>query len=254
MALSPTTPPDRAQQLSDKQAPQNEMFIREVDDAVRQDRLRGAMARYGVAVLAILIIALVGLAAWLWWSNRQAEQAAARAETYTLALDNVERGQLDAAEKALIPLAKQGPAGPRALAAMMAASLALEKGRSAEAAKGFAAIAADGDAPAPLRDLALIRATAVDFDSLPAETVVSRMKPLAVPGNPWFGSAGELLGLAYLKQGQDDLAGALFATISKDRNVPATLRSRTQQLAGVLGVDAIEDPEAIVAAGAAKGR
>lgn len=226
--------------------------MREVDDALRQDQMRSASSRFGKPVIAIVILGLAALAAWLWWSNRQADEAAARSETYTLALDNIERGQLDPAEKALGPLSKEGSAGQRTLAAMMAASVALEKGRSAEASKAFAAIAADGDAPKPLRDLALIRDTAINFDTLPAETVVSRMKPLAVPGSDWFGSAGELLGLAYLKQGQNGLAGPLFAAMSKDRTVPSSLRSRAQQLAGVLGVDAIEDADALVSAGAAK--
>ena len=69
----------------------------------------------------------------------------------------------------------------------------------------------------------------------------SRLKALAVPGNPWFGSAGELVGMAYLKQGKPDLAGPLFASISRDKDTPETLRRRARQLAGLLGVDAIDD-------------
>jgi hypothetical protein len=72
---------------------------------------------------------------------------------------------------------------------------------------------------------------------------VARLKPLAEPGKPWFGSAGELLASAYLKQGRKDLAGPLLAAIAKDQTVPASLRARTRQLAGLLGVDAVGDPE-----------
>ena len=67
------------------------------------------------------------------------------------------------------------------------------------------------------------------------------MKPLAEPGKPWFGSAGELLGLAYIKQGNNTLAGPLFAAISRDKTAPESLRRRTRQMAGLLGVDAIDD-------------
>ena len=42
-------------------------------------------------------------------------------------------------------------------------------------------------------------------------------------------------------------AGPLFAAISKDKNAPASLRSRTRQLAGVLGVDAIDDVDKTLA-------
>jgi hypothetical protein len=73
------------------------------------------------------------------------------------------------------------------------------------------------------------------------QAVIDRLKPLATPGNPWFGSAGELVAMAYLKQGKENLAGPLLAAIAKDDQVPQTLRARTRQLAGVLGYDAVVD-------------
>jgi hypothetical protein len=71
--------------------------------------------------------------------------------------------------------------------------------------------------------------------------VIARLKPLAEPGNPWFGNAGELVGIAYMKQGHNDLAGPLFAAISRDKDAPVSLRRRARQMAGLLGVDAIDD-------------
>jgi len=71
--------------------------------------------------------------------------------------------------------------------------------------------------------------------------VVARLRPLAVPGNAWFGSAGELLGMAYLKQGHKDLAAALFGGIARDKTVPDSLRARASQIASLLGVDTVED-------------
>ena len=79
------------------------------------------------------------------------------------------------------------------------------------------------------------------------QTVVDRLKPLATPGNPWFGSAGELVAMAYMKQGKEELAGPLFAAIAKDDDVPQTLRSRARQLAGLLGYDAVEDVDRTLA-------
>ena len=111
----------------------------------------------------------------------------------------------------------------------------------------YESIADDAEAPQPYRDLALIRAVAADFEQLEPQEVIDRLKPLAVPGNPWFGSAGELVGMAYLKQGKEDLAGPLFAAIATDEDVPPTLRSRSRQMAGLLGRDAIEDVDATLA-------
>ena len=70
--------------------------------------------------------------------------------------------------------------------------------------------------------------------------MIDRLKPLAVPGNPWFGSAGEMVAISYLNMGKSDLAGPLFAQLAKDDNVPPTIRSRALQMAGVEGIDAVE--------------
>lgn len=216
------------------------MFLREVDEALRQDQMLGAARRYGVLVAGIAAVILLGLAGYLWWDHSREAQSSERSEKFTIALDQIEAGNLGAGTQALIPLT-QGEGGSAASAKMMQASILLEQGKPAEAVKGFAAIAADSSAPQPFRDLAAIREIATQFDTLPPQQVVDRLKPLAVPGNPWFGSAGELVGMAYLKQGKNSLAGPLFAAIARDKDTPESLRSRARQMAGLLGVDAVDD-------------
>ena len=61
---------------------------------------------------------------------------------------------------------------------------------------------------------------------------------LVKPGEPWYGSAGELTAMAYIKQGKKAEAGRLFAAIAADKQVPDSIRARAVQIAGTLGVDA----------------
>jgi hypothetical protein len=70
--------------------------------------------------------------------------------------------------------------------------------------------------------------------------VIDRLKPLATAGHPYFGSAGELTALAYIKMGKDNMAGPIFAQIAKQEDAPQTLRSRAQQMAGALGIDTVQ--------------
>jgi hypothetical protein len=84
----------------------------------------------------------------------------------------------------------------------------------------------------------LIRQTALEFDQIKPDEVISRMSPFAKPGNAWFGTAGEMTALAMIKQGKKDEAGRLFAAIAKDKSVPDAIRARSVQIAGSLGVDA----------------
>jgi hypothetical protein len=138
-------------------------------------------------------------------------------------------------------LAQGSAPGPKAVAQLMRAGIALQQGKRDDALKLFASVSADSSAPQPYRDLAAIREVAAKFDAMPPQQVIDRLKHLAVPGNPWFGSAGELVGMAYLKQNNTALAGPLFAAIARDKDSPDTLRNRVRQLAGLLGVDAVDD-------------
>lgn len=250
MALRPSSPISPEEQQAKRQAAQQDVYLREVDDALRQDELLGAFKSYGRNIGLAVALGLASFAGVLWWNHYQAQQAGQHGEQMTLALDNVEQGKLDPADKQLQTLAEGSAEGPKAAAQLMRAAIASKQGKTADAVKLYAAVAADTSAPQPYRDLAAIREVAVNFDAMPPQQVVDRLKPLAVPGNPWFGSAGELVGMAYLKQNNPALAGPLFAAIARDKDTPETLRNRVRQLAGLLGVDAIDDTAK--AAGAAQ--
>lgn len=220
--------------------PQNEeTFFREVDEELRREQLGSFWRRYGRLVAIGVMVALAVLAGFLYWQHRQAEQAGLAGERLSGALRDISENKPDAAKPVLATLSTSGIAGYRATARLTSAALALDKGDDKAAIAQYAAIAGDSGVAQPFRDLALIRQTAVEYDTLPPATVIARLRPLAVAGNPWFGSAGELVALAYQKMGKAELAGPLFAAMAKDKDVPETIRTRAQRLAGLLGVDAV---------------
>ncbi len=230
-----------ADKVAQRDAAQKEGFLREVDEAVREDELAVAIKRYAVPVGAALLIGLLALGGYLWWTSHQADVRAGQAEQIVLALDKVDSGQQDAAYAQLSPVVQDGTDGNRAAARMLQAGIATRQGKLDQAAQLFAQIAGDDHAPKPFRDLATVRGVALNFDKMPPADVIARLRPLAVPGAPFFGSAGEMVGVAYLKQGHQDLAAPLFGTIARDPDVPESLRARARQLAGVLGFDAVPD-------------
>lgn len=219
---------------------QEQVFMREVDDAVREDDLKNFGSRYGIWIGGLIVVGLASLAGWIFYNNSMDEDAGVRSEEYVAAIDSVKRNNLDGAAAALKPLEDATQEGYRAAAKLMQANIALEKQDPKTAIAGYQAIVADADLPQPFRDLALVRQTTAEFDTLKPQEVIDRLKPLAVPGNPWFGSAGEMVALSYLNLEKTDLAGPLFAQLAKDKTVPPTIRSRALQMAGVQGIDAVE--------------
>lgn len=216
----------------------DEAFLREVDEDLRRERLESFAKTYGKWIAAAVVLFLAAVAAWLYWQDRQQEQAAQKTEELVAVYNDIGAGNMEQAKRRLEPLADADNDMIRSLALLTQAAVALDTNDRAEALAKYRKIADDGDVPEPYRNLALIRATAIEFDTLKPEEVVARLEPLTEPGNPWFGSAGELTAMAYLKQGQSERAGRLFAEIAADSQVPETIRSRAVQIAGTLGIDA----------------
>ena len=246
MALKPKNDLSREEKLAKRDAAEQEALLREVDDAVRQGDTEEFMTKYGKPLLAVLVLGLVGFGGYLFWDARQEAAMERDAETLVAALDQVEAGNLQTGYEQIEALADKDAAGAAAAAGMLRAGIAAEEGRTDEAARLFAAVAANGDAPQALRDLAKLREIALRYDTMERAEIVAALKPLAVPGNAYFASAGELLAHAYLDQNNRAEAGALFAQNDKDDSAPEGLRSRSRQMAGVLGVDAIVDVDSLL--------
>ncbi len=220
--------------------PTSEAFVQEVDDELRRDQLASFWKRWGRWLVATIVLGLAAFAGFLYWDHLQNVKSGEESEKLGQAIEALGSGDIAKAETGFAALATSSNDGFRAAAKMAQAGLKLQKGDEKGAATAFGAISADTSLPKPYRDLALIRQTVAQFDAMKADDVITRLKPLAVSGNPWFGSAGELVAISYMRLNKPDLAGKTFAAIGKDETVPETIRSRAVQMAGVLGVDAVD--------------
>jgi hypothetical protein len=240
LALPPQTPDSAAERARLKSESEQDVFMREVDDALRQDQFEGFFKRHGKSVIAAVVLGLAGLGGALWWQDSRQAKAAERGEQFIVALDDLEAGSAKAAYDKLQPVIDAEGTASATSAKLLRAGLAIQLGKPREAQALYETVAADADAPQAMRDLANVRYVALRYDELKPQQVVDRLKPLAVPGNAWFAVAGEMVAMAYLEQGNEKLAGPLFAQIARDEKAPASLRGRTRQLAGLLGYDALD--------------
>lgn len=221
----------------------NEAFLREVDEELRREEALKLWKRWGIVIVGVIVAALVALAGWLWWQSHRENVAGEQGIKFNQAMDSLGNQQPDKAAPVLADLAKTGSEGYAALAQFTQADIALQKDDLKGAAKLFAAVAGDSSVDQPLRDLALVRQTLAEYDTLQPQVVIDRLRPLAVKGNPYYGTAGEMTAVAHLRMNRRDLAGRMFGEIARDEDVPASIRQRAVQMAGVLGVDAVDQAE-----------
>lgn len=215
-----------------------ETFVREVDENLRRDRLQNFLKKNGSWLIAGVILFLAASGGFIWWQQHQMQRSGEQVEKLAEIYKDVGGGNMAQAPQRLDELATSGSKAVRASALFARAAVALQQGDNKLAISTYKSIGDDTGLPEPYRNAALIRQTALEFDQLKPEDVIGRLEPLAKPGEPWFGTAGEMTALAMIKQGRKPEAGQLFAAIAKDGTVPQTIRARAVQVAGTLGVDA----------------
>lgn len=215
----------------------NETFLREVDENLRRDQLRDFFKAYGSWLVAGVLLFLAASGGFIWWKQHDVQNSEAQVEKLAQIYKDIGSGNSSQAPQQLDELSKSSSKAVRASALFARAALALQQSDTKLATATFKSVANDDSLPSPYRDAALIRQTALEFDQLQPQEIITRLAPLAKPGEPWFGSAGEMTALAMLKQGNKQQAGNLFAGIARDSSVPEPVRARAVQIAGSLGVD-----------------
>jgi hypothetical protein len=216
----------------------DETFVREVDENLRRDRARDFVRDNASLLIGAVVLFLVLSGGLIYWHEYRGRKVEGQVEQLAQVYTRLDAGSNRGAAEQFEQLSDSSSKAVRASALFGRATLALQQGNSKQAIADYRDAAADSSLPQSFRNLALIRQTSLEFDSLRPQDVVARLQPLAKPGAPWFGSAGELTAIALVKQGKTAEAGRMFAAMARDKKVPDTIRSRSVQIASTLGVDA----------------
>jgi hypothetical protein len=237
LATTPPTSPPLDGKPGQKPDPRDDAFIREVDEAYREDELKRFVSVWGRWILLALVAGLAALGGWFWWQAEQQRRAEALSEQYSAALTKLEAGGTTEAVAELDKLGRADNPGYRALATIGSAGVALSGGEADKAAAALRRVVADPEAPQPLKDLATMKLLRLEFDRIPPAEVLKRTQPFLAGDSPWFPVAAEMAALAHIKAGSTDQAGPLFFRIASDERAPQSLRARAEQMAAALGQD-----------------
>jgi hypothetical protein len=216
----------------------NDTFLREVDENLRRDQFQDFFKKNGKWIALAVVLFLAAAGGFIYWQDYRNRQAAEQSEQLHAVFTDIAKNNRQTVPQRLGKLEQSHSEVIRASAMLTDAALALDTNNRTAAIAKYRALADDKSIAQVYRDVGTIRLTALEFDTLKPQDVVARLEPLAKPGNPWFGSAGEMTALAYLKQGKKSEAGRLFAQVAADNQVPNSIRTRAVQVAGTLGVDA----------------
>lgn len=203
-------------------------FLDEVAEEVRRDRLFGLFRRYGwIGVL--IVLGIVGGAAWNEWSKSQTE---AQAQAFGDALvDALDTGTPEERRDALTAIPAEGPQA--ALLQLVIASDA--EGDRHENLAALDRVAADTTLSPVYRDLAVLRRVLLAGSDMPIADRRAALQAIAVAGRPYRMLADEQLAYLLVEEGKTDAAIAALTALLQDQAASPTLRTRVGQMILVLG-------------------
>lgn len=207
-------------------------FIEEVTEEVRRDRLFRLMRRYGwIAVLLILV--LVGGAAWNEWRKAQAEDAAqAFGDSILAALSQPDRAARASA------LAEIDAPNPEAAAVVdLLAVGEVAEGDPESAAARLLSITEQAETADVYRQIATLKAVTLPQSGLSVDTRRQRLESLVSEGGVIRLLAEEQLALIALETGDRSAALERLTAIAADAEATAGLRRRATQVIVALGED-----------------
>jgi hypothetical protein len=210
-------------------------FIREVDEAVRQDRWLKLWKEYGAFVVGAAVAVVLGTAAGVGWRSWQESQRQAEAESYLAATELLRQNRPAEAAAAFRALAGDADSGYAVLARLQAAH-ALGQAGDEEGKLAMLRQLADDDAAAPMyRELGGLLALQQQFGAESPDNLTSQLASLTSADNPWRYSALELIALAQMRAGETEAARETLSSLVGDPRTPPDLGRRAAELLSALG-------------------
>ncbi|TCU17101.1 tetratricopeptide repeat protein [Rhizobium sullae] len=206
----------------------DDSFIREVNEELRSDQMKGAWRRFGRYVIAVAVLIVVGTAGKVAFDYWDDNRSSGTGDQFLAAMKLADENKSDEALAALATLEKGGHGAYPVLARMRAASVQAQNGDNTAAIAAFEAIGKDQSVPEAVRDAAKMRAGWLLIENGTYEQVSAAVEEMAIPANAFRHSAREALGLAAYKAGNMAQARQWYQAIADDAASPRNIANRAQ--------------------------
>lgn len=203
-------------------------IFREVDEDLRREQFKTIFNKYGVYIIAVAVLIVVGVAGWRAWGYFEARRAAADGDRFIAAMNLLEEGKNAEAGTAFEAIAAESSGRYPSLARLAGAGVKVVTGDTAGAVAAFDSVANDSSAPDMLRTIASLRAAYLLVDTADKAEMERRVGGLAAPGQPYSAIANEILGLTAWRAADLAEAKKRFEAVTADQRAPVNVRDRAR--------------------------
>jgi hypothetical protein len=203
----------------------------EVEDELRTEKYKQLGLKLLPWIAGLIVVGLVVFAVWYGVKAHNEKAQAEAARVYDEAVELISNGDIKGADAKFGLVAKDGPAGYRALALMVQGAIQLEDNKVKEAVALFdeaAKVAPKNAAGLMVADSARLKSAFALMDDAPYADIEARLKPMIEEDRPYRALAREALAMAKLNAGKTKEARADFLALSTALYAPQGVIQRSQ--------------------------
>jgi len=203
-------------------------IFREVEEELRQEKLRKLWKSYGAYLIAAMVLFVAAVGGYRFYQSWGISRSGESGAKYATALRLLGEAKIDQAAPLLDDLAESGYGAYPILARIQEAASLAKSSKRDEAVSLYDEIANDASIDVTFRDLARIRAGFLLVDVATPENIAERLGGLATDDGIWRHTAREIMALSQYGAGDFAAADEIFDTIMSDPGAPARLKSRAE--------------------------
>lgn len=207
-------------------------IFHEVEEEVRQERLREWWKKYGDYAVAAALVVVAGVAAYKGWQYYDQRERLKASADFQSAMQIAQVGQNDIAAQSFGKIAKKAPSGYAAIAQLAQADELQASGRLNDAVALYMKVAESDKAG--LGAVARMRAAWAQADTASADTLKELLAPLNDGKSQWRFMARELLAYKAMHSGNVEEARRAYKALAAENDAPAGVRQRAEALLSMI--------------------
>ncbi len=202
-------------------------FINEVSEEVKNDNFKKLWNRYGLEVIAVVVIAVCGAVSFEHIKNWRVQHNQITTEAY---MDSARRQNPEDMIAALQKINQNDHGIYGDFARLQIANLLLEQQKNDEGLAMLDALSKDTQVNSEVRQIALIKYATYKVDSMSRQELSEHLKPVLEANNSWTPLANDLLAMAAIREGDLQTARDIYGKILSVKDLPDSFKSKVQKM------------------------
>lgn len=209
-------------------------FIREIDEEIKNDRIKKLWDQYGLFIILFVIAAVsaaVSYETFKSWNEKRNQQYS---NSYAYALNLQNQGRYAESLEVLEKMKKADNGIYSDVAEIQIANILVDQGKTDEAVKILEEIVNKKSFNKQMRDVAAIKLASYKLDTAPADEIRALIVPYTESENSWTNIARELLAMLAVRDADFAQAKKLYGEIAASAGATETLKARAKDMLATL--------------------